>query len=242
MKQDIHYFRVKFSQIDLTKEEVIRDMFPKEQIKIDDFLPLIHDQLVLAENYVDLQCGFRILADNSISIDKGNIYGDGFTFRCGKIIAKQINQATSLAVFAATVGQKFDSITKKYFRDSNPLTGFILDTIGSLVVEKTIDWMEVQLEKTISKNGMKMTNRFSPGYCGWDVSEQQVLFSLLPSNFCGIRLNESSLMIPIKSVSGIIGVGKTVKRKAYFCSLCDMEQCYRRKSFAGKMSNESKVN
>ncbi|MEJ2049110.1 MAG: vitamin B12 dependent-methionine synthase activation domain-containing protein [Calditrichota bacterium] len=238
MKQDIHFFRVNFSQINLTKEEVMRDMFPKKQIKSEDFLPLIHDQLVLAENYVDLQCGFRILADNSISIDKGNIYGDSFIFGCGKIIAKQINQATSLAIFAATVGEKFDRITKKYFQDSNPLTGFILDTIGSLAVEKTIDWMEGQLEMTISKNGMKMTNRFSPGYCGWDVSEQQVLFSLLPANFCGIRLKESSLMIPIKSVSGIIGIGNMVKRKAYFCSLCDMEQCYRRRSLAEKVNNE----
>jgi hypothetical protein len=238
MTKDIYNYQVNFAQINLTKEEVMLDMFPKEQIKSEDFLPLIHDQLVLVENYVDLQCGFKILADNSISIDKGNIYGNGFTFRCGKIISKQIKQATSLAVFAATVGEKFDRITKKYFQDSNPLTGFILDTIGSLVVEKTIDWMEGQLEKTISKNGMKMTNRFSPGYCGWDVSEQQVLFSLLPHNFCGIRLNESSLMIPIKSVSGIIGIGNMVKRKAYFCSLCDMEQCYRRRSLAEKISNE----
>ncbi|MCK7538940.1 MAG: hypothetical protein MZV63_52410 [Marinilabiliales bacterium] len=47
-----------------------------------------------------------------------------------------------------------------------------------------------------------ITNRFSPGYCGWDVAEQHKLFSFFKDNFCGITLTESALMNPVKSVSG----------------------------------------
>jgi hypothetical protein len=75
---------------------------------------------------------------------------------------------------------------------------------------------------------MKITNRYSPGYCGWDVSDQHKLFSLLPNNFCGIKLTENALMIPIKSVSAVIGIGKNVERKDYQCSICEIEFCYKR--------------
>lgn len=74
------------------------------------------------------------------------------------------------------------------------------------------------------------TNRFSPGYCGWHVSEQHKLFSLFPApEPCGVRLTPSALMMPIKSVSGIIGLGSHVRRMDYTCGLCDYLQCYKRK-------------
>jgi hypothetical protein len=73
-----------------------------------------------------------------------------------------------------------------------------------------------------------MTNRFSPGYCGWNVKDQFTLFSFFPEKFCGIELTDSALMVPVKSVSGIIGLGENVQKKAYPCDVCTMQNCYRR--------------
>jgi hypothetical protein len=86
-------------------------------------------------------------------------------------------------------------------------------------------------------SGMKITNRYSPGYCGWDVSEQHKLFRLIPDNFCGIRLTESALMDPVKSNSGIIGIGESVKMNPYTCSLCDLKECAYRKVREKKSQN-----
>lgn len=36
-------------------------------------------------------------------------------------------------------------------------------------------------------------------------------------------------MIPIKSVSGIIGTGSAVHKVDYTCGLCTYDACYRRK-------------
>jgi hypothetical protein len=52
------------------------------------------------------------------------------------------------------------------------------------------------------------------------VSDQHDLFSLLPEDFCGIRLTESAMMVPVKSVSGIIGIGPGVERVDYQCKNC----------------------
>lgn len=110
------------------------------------------------------------------------------------------------------------------------MKGYIYDVVGSEIVEAAADLMQNDLQKAMISSGRKITNRYSPGYCGWDVAEQHKLFQLVPDNFCGIRLTESALMDPVKSVSGIIGIGENVKMNPYTCRLCDLKDCIYRKN------------
>jgi hypothetical protein len=48
---------------------------------------------------------------------------------------------------------------------------------------------------------------YSPGYCGWHISGQRALFDRLRPERIGISLNESFLMTPLKSVSGVLIAG-----------------------------------
>jgi cobalamin-dependent methionine synthase I len=105
--------------------------------------------------------------------------------------------------------------------------------VGSEMVEGAMDMVQDELEKEMKQQNMGITDRYSPGYCDWQVSEQPKLFSLLPEKFCGISLSESCLMYPIKSVSGVIGIGPKAERKGYICSFCNMKNCiYRNQRFA----------
>ena len=104
-----------------------------------------------------------------------------------------------------------------------------MDTMGSLVAEKSMDFIQSELEKQVLPEGMKITNRYSPGYCNWPVDDQKQLFSLLPANACDISLSASCLMVPIKSVSGIIGIGKNVRKSSYSCDICNNLTCIYRK-------------
>ena len=152
------------------------------------------------------------------------------TFHLGKIITRQLRKSESFVFFVATAGYDFERFQQTLRQENDPLKNYIADTIGSVIAEKTADCMELALEKYIASQEWKHTNRFSPGYCGWHVSEQHLLFSLFPSPHpCGIHLSDSSLMIPIKSVSGIIGTGSAVHKVDYTCGLCTYDACYRRK-------------
>ncbi len=93
------------------------------------------------------------------------------------------------------------------------------------VVENAADMMHHELKAEAAVRGKKITNRFSPGYCGWDVAEQHKLFTFFRDNFCGITLTESALMNPVKSVSGLIGIGRDVKYAAYQCHVCNDKNC-----------------
>ena len=157
-------------------------------------------------------------------------------FAIGKIIARQLKGAEAYALFISTAGTEFEEYQERLKQQGDMVRVFIADALGSVIAEKTADCMEQSLQESIHKLGWHHTNRFSPGYCGWHVSEQQLLFPLFEGDTCGVSLTESSLMVPIKSVSGIIGLGPQVRHLDYTCGLCDFKQCYKRKQQIRKSS------
>lgn len=151
-------------------------------------------------------------------------------FNMGKIILRQLRGSEAYAFFIATAGVEYEAYQHRLTDEGDMVRVFIADALGSVIAEKCADQMEQHLQDSIDKLGWHHTNRFSPGYCGWHVSQQQQLFPLFEGHTCGVRLTDSSLMLPIKSVSGIIGLGKEVRRLDYTCGLCDFQQCYKRQN------------
>lgn len=150
-------------------------------------------------------------------------------FDMGNIILRQLRGSEADALFVCTAGIEYEAFQQRLKTKGDMVRVFIADALGSVIAEKCADEMENCLQLSIDKLGWKHTNRFSPGYCGWHVSEQQKLFPLFDGHTCGITLTDSSLMVPIKSVSGIIGLGREVRRVDYSCGLCTFERCYKRK-------------
>ena len=150
-------------------------------------------------------------------------------FEMGNIILRQLRGSEAFALFVCTSGLEFETYQHRLKEQGDMVRVFIADALGSVIAEKCADQMEKALQESIDKLGWMHTNRFSPGYCGWHVSQQQLLFPLFQGHTCGVKLTDSSLMIPIKSVSGIIGLGEKVRKLEYTCGLCDFKQCYKRK-------------
>ena len=154
----------------------------------------------------------------------------GVTFDAGRIICRQLRGAQRFIVFVATVGAGYFQWTDAVKRRDGVFQTYVMDCIGSQIVESVADCMEKVLQAELDADGLHRTNRFSPGYGGWHVSEQPKLFSLFgEKNPCGIELTDSCLMLPVKSVSGVIGIGPDVRYLPYTCGICDMKMCYRRR-------------
>ncbi len=152
----------------------------------------------------------------------------GTVFATQKIVAGALGRAERAAVFACTIGPALEEWAREQMAH-DPALGFIADAVGSAVAEALADRLHDRIELEMARRGWRITNRYSPGYCGWSVAEQHALFALLPAEFCGITLGESALMHPVKSVSGIIGVGAAVKHSDYLCDVCTVRDCtYRR--------------
>lgn len=177
------------------------------------------------------------LTDGTLCLDDETLHIGQTVFHIGKIIARQLRGSRRFAFFTATAGIEFENLQHTLEEEGDIVKCYLADCMGSVIAEKAADCMEMVLQQALDPMGWKHTNRFSPGYCGWHVREQPQLFALFPTPYpCGIRLTDSSLMIPIKSVSGVIGIGPDVRKLEYTCGLCSYEQCYKRKRRPEKAS------
>jgi cobalamin-dependent methionine synthase I len=162
--------------------------------------------------------------------------------RSSQIVVSQFRKSEKAVLFVCTIGSGMETWAQKISSEGDPTLSYLVDTVASVTVEQATDVLHDHIGKHMMALGLKITNRYSPGYCDWLVSEQHLLFSFLPAHFCGITLTESALMIPIKSVSGIVGAGTAVKRVDYMCDTCGMKDCTYRVYRQEKTKRENQKN
>ncbi|MDP3434669.1 MAG: vitamin B12 dependent-methionine synthase activation domain-containing protein [Bacteroidota bacterium] len=199
----------------------------------DGVLPEPFDQYVAeaiqeAESLCDIRGAFCFPQKSEFIAGNSCISLDGITFGIGKTVAKELRNSTSVALFICTASDGISLRSKELLTGENPVLGYILDTLGSMIVETATDQLQKEIRQIALSQDLSITNRYSPGYCKWSVADQHKLFSFFPPNCCGISLTDSALMYPIKSVSGMIGLGKEVKYREYTCNLCSQVECFHR--------------
>ncbi len=222
-------FNLCFDELNLTKDIIAESIgYPNGTIP-HSVIDIIEHQILKAKSFCSIKAGYLVCMNYTFSYSKDKFTLNGKTFNTGKIIGSQLKNSENVILFAASAGNYFEVESKKEFDCGNSLEGLIIDTIGSELVEKAGAWIEQKLRDFFTNEGINLTNRYSPGYCDWNVEEQFKLFSFLPNNFCEISLTETAMMIPLKSISGVMGYGKNVKNTEYPCNACGMEYCYKRK-------------
>ena len=194
----------------------------------EHFNAMVERALAEAAARCQLRAGYRIVESGRVARRPDVIAAGGLVFATQRIVAGALGKADHVAVFAATIGPAFEEWARATMAEE-PALGFIADAVGSAVAEALTDRLHDRIEQAVAVRGWKVTNRYSPGYCGWSVAEQHQLFALLPAGFCGIALSETALMQPFKSVSGLIGVGVGARHADYLCDVCRAPDCtYRR--------------
>ncbi len=215
------------SQLDIPVGEIYSAMGFQNSEPDEVSRSLTSALLAEAGEYVHPQFEYVIL-DGTLHNDSV-VIGDT-VLDTGRIIAGQMRGSSRFVLLVVTVGSGWTRWLDEVHKRDDVLQNYIADCIGSQIVESAADYMEAVLQLELDSVGLHRTNRFSPGYCGWNVSQQPALFGLFPDrNPCGVTLTDSCLMMPIKSVSGIIGIGADVRYLPYTCNICTMKMCLRRR-------------
>jgi len=110
-------------------------------------------------------------------------------------------KAEKAALCLCTIGPELEGTVAKLMTGGDMLRGLVLDWLGSEAVASVSKQAEAWLKKEGTALGLWPGKRFAPGYKGWDVSGQKLIFSVLPAAEIGVRLTESFMMIPRKSYS-----------------------------------------
>ncbi|HRZ96169.1 MAG TPA: vitamin B12 dependent-methionine synthase activation domain-containing protein [Paludibacter sp.] len=176
-----------------------------------------------------IQGGYIIKNINELNVKSGFINIENTTLNIGRQICGYIKEAEKVALFLCTAGEEFTRMTNALNEQGDIMEAYLLDAIGSLSVENAMDKIQIELKQILHPDHFKISNRYSPGYCNWPLTDQKALFDLLGENSIGIALSESFLMTPRKSVSGIIGIGQQLKHHEYGCKICTNTTCIYRK-------------
>jgi len=144
--------------------------------------------------------------------------------------------ADNLFLFALTVGIEIVETINDLFNKKDFAPGAMLDSVASMAADKSVEICETLLYNNLSKRKLTKNGSivlgYSPGYCGWDLSGQKKLFEHLNPEEIGITLNDSYLMSPLKSVSGVLVHGDkeihVFESSFTFCSYCKNQTCHDR--------------
>jgi len=182
--------------------------------------------------YEKLARPIGIIRDISKTDFKDLFYGEGNN-EGDAPLGSIYESSRHLALFAVTIGNQICSEIPALFGANDFAAGSMLDSTASEGTEKTAEALELFYRESLSRkdeyNPSIGIMRFSPGYCGWHISAQKKLFEFLQPAEIGIELNDSYLMTPLKSVSGVIVAGKkeifVFDDLFYFCADCDNRSC-----------------
>jgi len=145
-----------------------------------------------------------------------------------------LEDAVALALFAATTGDEVSRRIPHLFDTGDLAEGYLLDQVASFAADEMAQ-IAARRFGLSEKNGPDhAVLPYSPGYCGWHVSGQRALFAALEPEEIGITINDSCLMTPIKSVSGVLVMAPVeahcISPSFTCCSTCTTLDCQERTS------------
>ncbi len=155
--------------------------------------------------------------------DNGQVALEGVTFR-GGVLAKKLSRLDCAYPCLCTAGAELAAWAAS---QTDPLHQFYADAICEAVLLSALESLVAAVKE---RHGHTALARLSPGSLpDWPLEEQMPLFALLGDGpaAIGVTLTDSMLMVPVKSVSGILFAGH---ERFTSCRLCPRERCPNRKA------------
>ena len=152
----------------------------------------------------------------------------------GLVVGQVYPRAQGLALFVATLGEPLPARIRQLFDEDALAEAWMLDAVASAGADLLADRLAERYRQALVARGMSHSRvlPYSPGYCGWPTRGQRPLFDALRPEEIGVTLNDSCLMSPIKTVSGVLvaGPGEIHKFRPNFpfCDECQTHECGRR--------------
>ena len=152
-------------------------------------------------------------------------------------LARLLRRATSIELLIVTLGESVGLAIRQETREGSVLDAMALDAAATVATSALMREMRERVCRKAIERGLGTTIRYGPGYTDWKIDDMAVLFSCLEGRSVPVRLNDQLMMLPEKSLLGIVGLvpGKRSAPDVIPCRICDLERCSsRRAPFTGR--------
>ena len=123
----------------------------------------------------------------------------GDTVFTSKVVRMNLEQVGRVFPYIVTAGSELDGVEL-----SKRQSAMLLDQVKTVVVSNAYQYLRIHLAE---KYGIKKLSSVAPGRLDeWPLTQQRELFSLFGDNVdrIGVRLTKTCLMVPVKTVSGLL--------------------------------------
>jgi len=161
-----------------------------------------------------------------------SIFINGTEFK-SRVLRVNLEDADRVFLYVITCGMEIEEWSKSY---NDPFFAYIVDYIKESVLGCAVSFFFNYIRKTYK---LSKFSKMAPGSLkDWPIEQQRQLFDTIGDveKAAGVILKESFLMVPSKSVSGIIFPTEVSFES---CILCPREKCpSRRASYNSTLYNE----
>ena len=229
---------VKDIQLKIDEDEVLRYLgyskrkmvAPKEIV-----LQIVREEIARSYNLFEPQGIYSPIKIRQISFSDGRVVLENdFVVNFNNLVINLLKGTNCLVLGVVTVGSTLENnVTELFARGEYP-RAIALDAVGTVSVRSLSHYMRSLVCQEVKEQNLQTTKYFSPGSADWDISQQKNIFQIIPVDKIGVKLTESYMMIPQKSLSWVIGIGKDISRLSKekgTCKICKLKSCQYRKTF-----------
>jgi len=222
---------IKDIKLKIYREEVLRYQgYSKKRVKNpnQNILQITEEEINRGYNLFKPQGIYSLIKIISFA-SKGRIdLENELVFRFSKSVINQLKEASHLLVGVVTIGDFLEKKVSKLFSQGEYPRALALDAVGTVAVEDFSRGVRKLARQEVKEQGFKTSRHFSPGYGGLEVSQQDIIFKNIPTDNIGVMLTKGYMMLPQKSLSWIIGVGKEMiifSEEDDNCGNCQFKYC-----------------
>jgi hypothetical protein len=213
--------------LNLEKGQVLRREGIRQQSSVRPEIMTLIDELLVSvtdEHLLETAIAYEIHPVSGVDHDQLSVEGN-MTLH-GPLLFSALSNADELVTVVGTIGYKLEKQVAAYLNGGEPLRGLLLDGIGSAAVDSLAQETCKLIQNEALLRGYQTGSPVSPGIPGFPITEQWQLFRMVPSEEIGVRLAPSGIMVPRKSVSMVIALGKqiTVRKQGEACARCNLNK------------------
>ena len=222
---------IKDLKLDLDKEEILRYQgYSRKKVKEpnQNILRITEEEINRGYSLFKPQGIYSLIKIKGSALEGKINLESGLIFRFAKSIIKQLKGASHLLVGIVTIGDLLEKKVSELFSHGEFPQALALDAVGTVAVEDFSRKVRKLARQEVIEQGFKTSRHFSPGYSGWEVSQQEIVFKSIPSDNIGVSLSKGFMMLPQKSLSWVIGAGKEIivsSEEENKCKDCQSKYC-----------------
>lgn len=168
---------------------------------------------------------------DALELKEGRLQIAGTEFSSGPLHDQLVEaQADSAMLVAVSAGKQCEEKARQLWQESKPDEYFFLEMFGSAVVEHLVSVASGRICGWADAHQRAALPHYSPGYSGWDVSDQIKLWNLIRQSG-GQQLDgrlevmETGMLRPKKSLLAVIGITRNLDKARKLAKLIPCENC-----------------